>query len=234
MTERVLAVIPARSGSKRFPGKNVADIDGKPLLAHTIEHAAEATTVDRAVVSTDDEGFADIAREWGGDVPFERPAELATDTATADEAVRHVVSELRDRGETYDIVCMLLVTTPLRNPSDIDAAVQKLIESDAKSVVSTVAFDHPPMYAVDTHEDGYLYPYFGEEYLWGKTRSQEYPDLHRPNGVVFAATVAALEGQESFYTDRTVEYEMPQKRSIDIDETHDLDIAEAILEAEDD
>jgi len=199
-------------------------------LAHTIKQAEAAEVVDRAIVSTDDEEFAEIAREWGGDVPFKRPSELATDTATADESVRHAVRELRNRGESYDVVCMLLVTTPFREPDDIDAAIKKLIAEGAQSIVSTVSFDHPPMYAVDADEEGYLYPYFGDKYLWGITRSQEYPDLRRPNGVIFAATVDALEEHENFYTDQTLEYEMPQSRSLDVDEPHDLEIARAIVQ----
>lgn len=228
MTADVLAVVPARSGSKRLPGKNVVDLDGKPLLAHTIEHTSESSVVDRTVVSTDDESFAETAREWGGEVPFLRPPGLATDEATADQAVAHVVDRLESEGDTFDVVCMLLVTTPFRDPSDIDRAVRTLLDSGAQSVVSTTEFDHPPMYAVGTDDDDLLYPYFGSEYLWEKTRSQEYPDLRRPNGVVFAATVDAFDTHESFYTDRTVEYEMPPSRSLDIDEKFDLRVARAL------
>jgi CMP-N-acetylneuraminic acid synthetase len=230
MSERVLAVVPARSGSKRLPGKNIAPLDGKPLLAHTIEQAHDAAVIDRTVVSTEDEQFRDIAREWGGEAPFLRPEELATDEATADQVVRHVLAELREQNERYEYVCMLLVTTPFREPADIDQAIRTLVDSDAESIVSTTPFDHPPMYAVDTDDDGYLFPYFGEEYLWKQTRSQEFPDLRQPNGAIFAATTDAFTRHESFYTNRTLEYEMPPSRSLDIDEEFDLTVARALTQ----
>jgi len=229
MKRDTLAVIPARSGSKRLPGKNVVEVDGKPLIAHAIEQAEAADNVDRVIVSTEDDEIGRVAEEWGGEVPFKRPPDLATDEATADEAVLHALEYLRETGETFDIVCMLLVTTPFRTPEDIDDAIGTLAASGAQSIVTTVAFDHPPMYAISTNDDGFLYPYFGDEYLWEITRSQEYPDLRRPNGAVFAATVDAFKKFKSFYTDKTLESEMPPSRSLDIDEPFDLRVARALI-----
>lgn len=229
MSEDVLAVIPARGGSKRLPRKNLKELDGRPLLGHAIEHAKSASTVDRTVVSTENDEIKAIAKEYDCEVPFDRPAELATDTATADEAVHHMLTAFQKQEETtFDVVCMVLTTTPFREPADIDKAVRKLTETDAKSVVSVTDFDHPPFYAVDTDTDGFLYPYFGDEYLWSTTRSQEFPKVKCPNGAVFVAEVDALFNNGSFYTEKTSGYYMPPERSLDIDEPYDLTVARAL------
>jgi N-acylneuraminate cytidylyltransferase len=230
MSSNVLAVVPARGGSKRLPRKNVRELDGKPLVAHAIAHGEAATEVDKTVVSTEDEEIQAITEEYGKADPIDRPTEFATDTATADEAVRHAIQELEERGETFDIVCMLLPTTPFRRPEDIDEPIYRLKSSDAQSIVGVTDFDHPPFYAVDEDDDGYLRPYFGNEYLWSVTRSQEMPSLQQPSGVIFAADTDALFEHENFYTDRTLGYETPPKRSIDIDEAFDLELARALIQ----
>lgn len=232
MLSDVLAVVPARGGSKRLPRKNVRDLDGKPLVAHAIDHGEDAVEVDKTVVSTDDDEVKTIAREYGSEFVIDRPDEFATDTATADEAVRHALETLAQAGRTFDIVCMLLPTTPFRSPKDIDGAVRKLQKSDGKSIVGVTDFDHPPFYAVEENDEGYLRPYFGDEYLWSVTRSQEMPSLQQPNGVIFASTTEALFEHDNFYSDRTLGYEIPPARSIDIDEAFDLTVARALMEYE--
>lgn len=228
MTPDILGVIPARGGSKRVDRKNLRDVGEKPLIAHAIEHANAATTLDRAVVSSEDKEIRDVAREWGGDVPFERPAELATDTATNDEVVAHAIEWFEERGTTFEYVCLVPATTPFREPADIDAAVESLVDADADSVVGVTPYDAPPFWAVET-TGGQLDPYFDEN-PWEKTRTQEFPELSHPNGAVFAAAVPAFERAGGFYCEETLAYEMPQKRSIDIDEPIDLEIARALME----
>jgi N-acylneuraminate cytidylyltransferase len=228
----VLAVIPARGGSKRLPGKNLKKLDGKPLVAHAIDHCGKAAEIDRTVVSTDDREIKSVATEYGCEVPFDRPAELATDTATAPTVVRHVLEQFEQKSTTFEIVCMVLPTTPLRSPSDLDAGVQKLRETTVQSVVGVTEFDHPPFYAVDTDEEGNLFPYFDDKALWDVTRSQEFPAVQVPNGAVFVATVDALFEHENFFTDRTKPYYMPPERSLDIDEPFDLQVARALLQYE--
>lgn len=232
MSSNVLAVIPARGGSKRLRRKNIRELDRKPLVAHAIHHGETADEVDKTVVSTEDEEIKAIASEYGRHDPISRPAELATDTATADEAVRHAVEELNSQGETFDIVCMLLPTTPFRRPEDIDNPVRQLRTSNAESIVGVTDFDHPPFYAVENDGNGYLQPYFGDEYLWSVTRSQEMPSLQQPCGVIFAAKTEALFEHDNFYTDRTLGYEIPPDRTLDIDEAFDLKIARALRQYE--
>lgn len=226
MSEGTLAVIPARGGSKRVPNKNVREIGCKPLIAYTIEQAAEADCLDRTIVSTEDEEIRATAEEYGGDVPFERPAELATDDATASDVVEHALEWFAARDERYDEVCLLMPTTPFRESDDIDGAVRKLRQSDASSVVSVTEFGTPPNWAVTT-EDDELRPYFDEN-PWEKTRSQEFPTLYHPNGAIFLARVSVFVERGEFYTDETVGYEMPRRRSLDVDEPYDLEMARAL------
>ena len=132
MSRKILGIIPARGGSKRIPGKNLKNIDGRPLIAHTVEQAALSRRLHRTIVSTDDEKIKQAVIDYGGEVPFDRPSELATDTAKTREVITHVLDILEDQGEYFDIVCKIQPTNPLRLPQDIDEAIDRL---DRKSVV---------------------------------------------------------------------------------------------------
>jgi CMP-N-acetylneuraminic acid synthetase len=228
----VLGVIAARGGSKRIARKNLAKVGGKPLLAYAIEHARSADHVSRVCVSTEDAEIREIAQDYSGEVPFERPDWLANDTATTNEVILHALDWFDERGETFDVVCSIPVTAPFREPDDIDEAIARLLDSDATSVVGVTEFDPPPFWALTTDGSGFLRPYFDEVSPWQRTRSQEVPTLHRPNGAVFAAEISPFRECESFYTDRTIGYEMPPERSIDIDEQIDLRIARALMREE--
>jgi len=143
---RILGVIPARGGSKGVPGKNIRALGDKPLIAHTIECALATNRVTRTIVSTDDQAIADVARQWGADVPFMRPPELATDTALAIPTLQHALqaTEALDQS-TYDALVMLQPTTPFRTERDLDAALALLEKSGADSVISVVDVEghHP-------------------------------------------------------------------------------------------
>jgi CMP-N-acetylneuraminic acid synthetase len=229
MNGDVLAVIPARGGSKRIPRKNLKSLGDKPLIAHAIDQAEAATNITRAVVSSEDEEIRSVGETHGGDVPFERPSELATDDVTNVDVVDHTLDWATTNDREYDYVCLLQVTSPLRSPDDIDTALERLDSSEAETVVTVSEFETPPFWAVESNDEGYLKPYFGEEYLWSKTQTQTVPTLRHPNGAVFAATTAAFRREQSFYTDRTLGIKMPQNRSIDIDEHIDLQIARALF-----
>jgi len=224
----VLGIIAARGGSKRVPRKNIREIDGKPLLAFAIEDATAADTVDTAIVSTEDDEIRSIANEWGGETPFIRPEELASDDATTDDVVGHALDWFEDRGTTFSTVCSIPVTTPFREPTDIDRTIELLDDTGAKSAMSIVGYDSPPFSAVDFDDaDSQISPYFEESNLWVETQAQKVPTLYHPSGAVFAATVSGFREHESFYTDDTVGYRMPPERSLDIDVPHDLEMARA-------
>ncbi|KAA9406607.1 cytidylyltransferase domain-containing protein [Haloarcula sp. KBTZ06] len=233
MTCDVFAVIPARGGSKRIPKKNIKEVAGKPLIAHTVEQANEATTIDRVIVSTDDEEIASVAREYGGEIPFIRPARLATDETPGPPVIQHALNWIEKQQEPPTVVVKLQATSPLRRVDDIDQAVRKLQNDEAaKSVISVTEFEQPPFWAVEPDDDGYLHTYFDRDVLWTDDipRSQDLPALRCPNGAIFAARRNAFIKHESFYTDATVPFEMPRDRSIDIDEPIDLEIVRTLAE----
>ena len=145
---RILGVIPARGGSKGVPGKNIRLLAGKPLIAWTIAAAARSRSLGRTIVSTDDPKIAEIAAQWGGDVPFLRPPELATDTATSEDAVFHALDSVSG---PYDWVCLLQPTSPLRTAEDIDACIDACIRGGADCAFSVTEAPKSPyiMYRMD-------------------------------------------------------------------------------------
>lgn len=232
MTDRTLGVVPARGGSKRVSKKNLRELGGKPLIAHTIEQARAADSLDKTVVSTDDDRIAAVARKHGGRVPFERPGHLATDTASSMAVVEHALNWHAERGEQFDWVVLLQVTSPFRTATDVDGALNLLSDTGADSVISVSEFETPPVWAVTRNEDARLSPYGERGYLWADdvARSQDVPTLYHPNGAVFGATVKAFQKTGGFYTPDTVGFVMPAERSLDIDNPHELELARAWYE----
>lgn len=218
---RVLAVIAGRGGSKGLPGKNLRELAGKPLIAWSIEAAAQSRMIDRAIVSTDDAQIADVARQHGADVPFLRPQELATDAASIIDAVLHAADTL---AEPYRHVVLLQATSPLRLGSDIDAALELCRTRGAPACISITpaAKAH---WTLAMTPDGRLAPLFDK----AETRRQELETVYQPNGAVYAAELEWLRSQRRFYTPETVGYVMPPDRSVDIDTMLDFLLAEAIL-----
>jgi N-acylneuraminate cytidylyltransferase len=143
-TSRLLAIIPARGGSKRLPGKNKRPLAGKPLVEWTIAAALGSRRVARALVSTDDPEMADLARNAGAEVPFLRPPDLATDTADSVGVARHALEFLAGRGEFYDAIALLQPTSPLRTSAHIDAAVELMKQRQATAVISVCVAEHTP------------------------------------------------------------------------------------------
>ncbi len=224
----VLGLITARGGSKGVPGKNVRPLAGKPLIAWTIEAARASGRLDRVVVSTDDDEIAAVAREFGAEVPFMRPAELAQDDSPHILSVLHALDELAGL-EQYapDAVCLLQPTSPLRTAEDIDAAIAIACESDAPAVVSvTEALAHPQL-TQRMDADGRLHPFMeaDTDYL----RRQDLPDAYVLNGAVYVNTTDSLRRDETFYPEGLRGYVMPPERSLDIDTLWDFHLAELIL-----
>jgi CMP-N-acetylneuraminic acid synthetase len=232
MSDRTLAVIPARGGSKRVSQKNIREVGGKPLIAHTIQDAEEADFVDKAIVSTDDDDIARVSRDYGAEVPFLRPSELATDTAGLAGVITHALDWADNQGNQYDFICALQATSPLRIPDDIDGLLTRLKESNADSCVTISEYITPPQWAVTPDEEGYLSEYFEHDSLWGDDpdRSQDTPEISHPNGAIFAATREAWRNHKSFYTPNTVGYRMPPSRSFDIDEPWELELIRSVID----
>ncbi len=185
----MLAVVPARGGSDRVPYLNIKRLGDRPLIAHTLDAARAATSVDRLVVSTDDERVAEVAREWGAEAPFLRPPELAGDIPSLKPVIVHAVRALERQGEQADVVVVLQATTPFREAAAIDAAVARLIEGGYDAVLS-VSEDRTLNWR---EEGGCLVPLFARE-----GRRDQQPPLYKENGAVVALRRAVLDGPTRF------------------------------------
>jgi len=215
----VLGLIPARGGSKAVPRKNLRELAGKPVLAWTVDAALACPSLDRVVVSTDDDEIADVARACGADVPFARPAELANDDTPDLPVYRHALETL---GEEFDVVAWLRPTAPLRTADDIAAAVLLLEEAGADCVRPVCQAEHSP-YWMGRVEDGRLVPLLDHV----PAQRQLLPPVYRLNGAVDAVRCAAV-GAELFGGDVRA-YVMPRERSVDLDTELDFLLAEALL-----
>jgi CMP-N,N'-diacetyllegionaminic acid synthase len=228
----VLAVVPARGGSKSIPDKNIAPVGGKPLLAWSIEAGLGARRIDRVIVTTDDESIAAEARRFGADVPFVRPAELAADTTPMAPVVAHAVASLADQGWTTRTVVLLQPTSPLRTSAHVDAAMDRFEATAADTVVTVVAVPHrfSPYSVMREQQDGTLTDFTSGEVPFDRFRRQEHPVLWARNGPAVLVTTAAVARKgSSLLGERVVGLPMAWHESIDIDEPHDLELADWLL-----
>jgi len=215
--KRVLALITARGGSKGLPRKNVLLAAGKPLVEWTIDAAISAECVERIVLSSDDHEIMDAARSAGCDVPFCRPAHLASDVATSIDVVLHAVDQLPG----YEYVVLLQPTSPLRTAADIDAAFELMIESGAPSCVSVCDVDQSPYWMYKVAAGNKLERLLSE--VDRVTRRQDLPPIYVLNGAIYIARIDWLRETRSFIGDGCVAYRMPRERSIDIDSAEDFE-----------
>jgi CMP-N,N'-diacetyllegionaminic acid synthase len=220
----VLAIVTARGGSKGVPGKNVLLIDGKPLIAWTIEAARASRYVDRLVLSCDDASIIDIARRQGCEVPFVRDAALATDTATSID----VVLDALIRVPGYDIAVLLQPTSPLRTHEDIDATLERLVRSGAPACVTVRPAEEHPYWTFRLEDDGRL-ARFAEAPAGMPLRRQELPPAWCLNGAVYAARAEWFRRERTFLSPETVAQPMPAERSLDIDTPADVERLRSLL-----
>jgi CMP-N-acetylneuraminic acid synthetase len=223
----VLGLITARGGSKGVPRKNVRLLNGRPLLAYTIQSALGAKSIGRLVLSTDDEEIAAIGRSFGADVPFMRPAELALDTTPTLPVVQHALEELSTLGEEFAAVCLLQPTNPLRRASDIDACVEILFRSGADSVVSVLPVPHEynPNWVYWRQNGGTLKLSTGESEP--TPRRQDLPSAFHRDGSIYVTRTTTILGKKSLYGDRVQGYEIDPRYSVNIDTEDDWKVAEA-------
>ena len=219
----LLAILPARGGSKGIPRKNIRLLGGKPLIAYTIEAAKGVSAIDRLIVSTDDVEIAEVARAYGADVPFLRPKELAGDAAPVSGAILHLLSAF----PAYDSVLLLQPTSPFRQKEDIEGFLSFAKRSAAKVCVSVTEVEHSP-YWMYTVEDGHLksvLPMPVEQMY----QRQKLPPCYRLNGALYYAQTAYYKEHKTFLTEDTLGYMMNRRHSLDIDTEEDLVMAEWIL-----
>ncbi|KAB2928668.1 MAG: acylneuraminate cytidylyltransferase family protein [Dechloromonas sp.] len=226
----VLALVPARSGSKGLPGKNTRQFCGKPLIGWSIAAGRASRYVDAVWVSTDSDDIAEAAQACGGDVPFTRPPELASDTASSSDVVIHAIRYAETQGTPFDIIVLLEPTSPLREPSDIDGALEKLFATEgARSIVGVCAVEamHPAF--LFRNGDGLLEPYLGVQPTG--VRRQTLEPLVFIEGSVYASYVEDFLREKSFYHARTTGWQVPRYKAVEIDELSDFVAAEALLRA---
>jgi len=222
-----LAVVPARGGSKRFRNKNIAMLNGKPLIMHTIDVACEF--FDTVVFTTDSEKIMEVVKKHSTHenlVMMKRKPQLATDTSKVIDTVEHIWNHFEKKEKRYDQIWLLLPTCPLRTVKDIRAAAH-LLTPTADSVVSVTEYEFPPTLKISINKHGRIDP--DNEFAKGNSRSQDHPTFHRPNGALYGKWWYTFQYSKNFYTGNVRAYEMPRNRSVDIDTKDDLILAEVYL-----
>ncbi len=224
---QVLALIPARGGSKGVPGKNIRPLAGKPLIAWTIEAAKASRHVDRLIVSTDSEEIARITEAWGAEIPFLRPPHLATDEAKGMDVVLHALEQLGQTSKPSTLVLLLQPTSPLRTAEDIDRAVEMLEEKKADAIVSVCPVEHHPWWTNTLPADNSMADFLRPEL--SRTNRQELPKYYRLNGSIYLGKESFISANHSFLGPGCFAYVMPQERSVDIDSLLDFHLAEIMI-----
>lgn len=225
---KVIAIIPARGGSKRLPGKNVKLLAGKPMIAYAINAAKNSRFVSQTVVSTDDPQIAEAAKKYGAAIPFIRPAELASDTAKSIDVIEHCVNFLETNlGEKADIIVLIQPTSPLVLPQDVDAVIEKLTQTNSNSCATVVKVLQRPEWMYQINNDKTV-PYLASDGT--NLRGQDLPELFCLNGAVYAVKRNTLINDHLLIDNHSFSSViMPRERSIDVDEIFDFDFAQSIL-----
>jgi CMP-N,N'-diacetyllegionaminic acid synthase len=225
---KVIAVIPARSGSKGIPHKNIVDLAGKPLIAYTIEAALKSKTLNRVVVSTDDAKIAKVAELFGAEVPFLRPESLAKDNTPTLPVIQHAV-EYVEKQESHNLVAAVILqpTSPLRSEKYIDQSVNLLLSSDSDSVVTVREVHDHPYWSWKAEKD-LLTPFIKKG--MNVNKRQDLPKVYALNGAVYAVKRDVIVKENLIFGSRTRMVVMPKEESIDIDEPFDLFMAQMVLE----
>ncbi len=222
--KRVLALIPARGGSKSLPGKNIKPLNGKPLIAWTIAAAKKSRYIDEIVVSTDNRKIRAVAKRYGAKTPFLRPKRLATDTAKGMDVMLHALNWFKDVGEAFSLIILLQPTSPLRIAQDIDKAVETLFSKKAKVVISTCKTDYPFYLTNELPKNGCMKNF--TRFKLRMINRQDLPQFYKVNGAVYVAFCDYIMQKKCFWGDKTFAYVMPEERSIDIDSNQDFMFAE--------
>lgn len=228
--KKILAIIPARGGSKGLPGKNIRPLLGKPLIAWSIEHAQKSELVDEIFISTDSQEIADVAEQYGVKVPELRPAELAVDTAPSSAFIEYTINKYKAEDKNFDYFILMEPTSPLREVEDVDKSIRMIIDQpEFDSIVGVCkAEDVHPAFMVKLGDRQKLLPYEAEM----KTlRRQDLPDVYYFEGTVYVSKCDAFLQKHAFYHDSTLPYIVPKWKAPEVDDIVDFITIEAILKA---
>ncbi len=228
--KKFLALIPARGGSKGLPKKNIKKLVDKPLIAWSIQAALNSNYIDDIIVTTDSEEIAKVSKEYGANVPFLRPGYLSTDEATTVDAVFHAIDFCNNElNKDYDYIVLLEPTSPLREKTDIDLMIEKLINEEDKvdSIISIgEAHEHPSIMKRIT-EQKTLIPYC--ESLVRTTRRQDNDKAYFPYGVAYIVKTSTFRTEKTFYSKRNTFYEIQRHQCYEIDDIYDFLAIENII-----
>jgi pseudaminic acid cytidylyltransferase len=227
MAGKIIAIIPARGGSKRIKGKNIRPLVGKPIIAYTIAAARESGLFEHVVVSTDSEEIAEVARQYNAEVPFLRDENLADDFTPVSSVTADALVRLDPHGNKFNMVAQLMPCCPLRTADDINDSYRQFKKTRAESQISMVRYGwQNPWWAMRHNERQELKPVFSEQMT---ARSQDLPDLFCPTGAIWWARTEVLRRTKTFHLDNRTGWEIPWRRGIDIDTFEDWAMAEVLF-----
>lgn len=225
--KRILAIIPARGGSKKLPGKNIKLMAGRPLIAYTIEAALKSGYIDRIIVSTDDEKISEVSKKYGAEV-IKRPEHIATDNAKMTDVIFHALEILEKERYFPEVVILLQPTSPLRTTGDIEKATEFFLKNkDNCELVMSVCRIKSSAYWALKMEGNYLKPLFDYNYL--ADENQELSPIYIPNGAIYVSTPEIIRKHKTIHSSKILPYFMPGYKSIDIDDESDFKSAENFL-----
>lgn len=217
---RILAIVPARGGSKGIKDKNIKEIEGRPLIEYTIEAAKRCEYIDEIVVSTDSEKIAKVAKKAGAKVPFLRPDELASDTARTIDVVLFTIEQLKLIGQEYDIVVLLQPTSPLRDEDDICGAIEKYVSCNMKSLVSVSEVSESPILMRQIVDETHMEKLLN---INSTIRRQDMAKYYMVNGSIYINKIEELNSDTSL-NDNVIPYVMDRSHSVDIDDYVDIEV----------
>lgn len=223
-----IAIIPIRSGSKGLKDKNIRELNGKPLVAYSIECAIQSGAFKKVFVSTDSQHYAEIARSYGADCSFLRSSKTSTDSASTWDAVREVIEHFESKSSFFDEISILQATSPLRNVDDVIKSIELFYAKDADAVESVTEMEHSPLWGNILPEDGCMDNFFNEKY--GYLPRQALPQYYRINGAIYHIKRSILEkGDREMFRKKCYAYIVPRERSVDIDTEFDFMLAELYM-----
>jgi len=229
MTEKFIAIITARGGSKRLPNKNIHDLAGQPLISWTIEAAKNCDLIQEVVVSTDSMEIKEIAEKYNATVPFLRPENLSNDTASSFDVVKHCIDYYKnEENREFEYLILLQPTSPLRTSEDITNAIHLLESKNADAVISICETDHSPLWSNTVDDNLCLDNFLRDEVK--NTRSQDLPSYYRINGAIYICKVSEFLKQKTFFLINNIfGYKMSTDTSVDIDTKLDFIVADFLL-----
>ena len=228
MSNKAIAIIPARGGSKRIPRKNIREFCGKPMIAWSIQAARQAGTFDHVIVSTDDQEIAEVARQWGAVVPFFRPAELSDDHTATRPVVNHAIREAEALYGPVDYVCCIYATAPFLRGSDIVDGFRKLVEVGSDFAFSVASFPYPIQRAIRIADQGRVDMFYPEH---RSSRSQDLEEAYHDAGQFYWGRTNAFKQDLPTFSEHAVPVVLPRHRVQDIDTQEDWRMAELLFRA---